>query len=76
MRKLIYGVGINDLPFNIAYKSKEGLDFYCKIYRHWECMIKRCYGKWHSINRPSYKNVEVCDEWKLASNSYWLWGYI
>ena len=31
-------------------------------------MIRRCYSDNRLIKNPSYKDVEVCDEWRLLSN--------
>lgn len=55
--------------YNIALQDEE----YSKIkdtkeYIYWKNMIKRCYSKKYQINRPTYKDCVVCDEWLTFSN--------
>lgn len=63
----VVGVGIFDM------RGEE----YCKdIYWKWASMIKRCYCKKYQNNKPTYKGVEVCEEWKVFSNfSKWAESY-
>ena len=56
----IYGVGINDIPGYRTSNEKE--------YKLWHRMLERCYSsEWH-LRHPSYKDCEVCDEWKVLSS--------
>lgn len=50
---------------------------YCKdIYWKWSSMIKRSYCPHYHKDKPTYKDVEVCDEWKIYSNfSNWAEKY-
>jgi hypothetical protein len=66
-RKLAYGVGINDAPYNTSVTVK-GKVYYCSYYRRWRCMLDRCYSlAIHSLE-PTYKGCVVCSEWLLFSN--------
>lgn len=39
-----------------------------KEYRLWHNMINRCYNKQKLEEKPTYKNVEVCNRWLVFSN--------
>ena len=56
--KLVYGVGINDLP-----KLSRN-----EFYRAWLRMLERCYGKDYQRKYPTYTGCTVCDEWLTFSN--------
>jgi hypothetical protein len=59
VRKLVHGVGINDLPYVIKD---------CPYYERWRSILCRCYStKFHKGNK-CYKDCEICDEWRYASN--------
>jgi hypothetical protein len=59
VRKLVHGVGINDLPYVIKD---------CPYYERWRSILCRCYStKFHEGNKW-YKDCEICDEWRYASN--------
>lgn len=62
--KLVYGVGINDLPRgSIKLDGKTH-----RFYKTWQGMLQRCYDpKWHA-RYPTYIGCSVVDEWKLLSN--------
>lgn len=70
MKRLVYGVGINDGDAVTAQKDHATgkwvvLD---RCYRRWAKMLERCYSeKWHET-KPSYRNVSVCEEWKRYSS--------
>jgi hypothetical protein len=57
--RLVFGVGINDLP---GWRKKD-----CPIYGTWYSMLIRCYSRNFQKNNPSYKGVTVCEEWKSFS---------
>ena len=57
-KRLIYGVGINDLL--VAQKSR--------AYRIWYNMIARCYDENRLKVHPTYRPCSVCEEWHLFSN--------
>ena len=59
VRKLVYGVGINNLPYPIKG---------CPYYERWRSILCRCYSlKFHNLNK-SYENCQICDEWKYSLN--------
>ena len=66
-RKLIYGIGINDVEYQVQPKNN-GKQQICPYYRTWSNMLKRCYSKKAITTYPSYKDCTVCDEWLTFSN--------
>lgn len=60
-RRLIYGVGINDVFENITFK-------YNKAYHIWRQMLFRCYDSKCQHKRPTYIGCSVCKEWHKFSN--------
>ena len=72
MNKLVYGVGVNDLPYRTQvyeYVTENGGKriqksvFLCKYYAAWKSMLKRCYSKKYLEINPSYIGTSVCREW-------------
>lgn len=61
----VHGVGINDSGYDVN-PIINGKRVLCPIYQKWSSMIARCYSE--AGNKPTYKNVTVCDEWLLFSN--------
>lgn len=57
-RKLIYGVGINDLDYVVAK---------CPFYNTWLEMLRRGFSEREKERHPTYKYTTVCEEWKTAS---------
>jgi hypothetical protein len=57
-KKLIFGVGTNDLLGESASKA-------CMV---WSDMLRRCYTKEMQAKFPSYIGCSVCEEWKRLSN--------
>jgi hypothetical protein len=60
MRKLICGVGHNDI---FRYDTASS-----PYYLKWRNMLKRCYDPKTQANSPSYIGVTVCKEWHKFSN--------
>ena len=76
MTKLIYGVGINDLPYRVQVMEdlpKNGgkrirkTVFRCKYYTAWINMLERCYSKKFLESNQSYIDASVCSEWLYAT---------
>jgi len=45
-------------------------------YKHWICMLGRCYGKSATDVCPSYTDCLVCDDWLCYQNfAEWVSGY-
>lgn len=62
MKKLVFGVGVNDADYNIS-AIVNGKKQDCPFYRKWTGMMERCYSsKWHE-KHPTYKDCTVCDDW-------------
>ena len=60
--KSIYNVGyLGKTTSSINGKSKKSYDI-------WHQMLKRCYDFKTHINRPTYKDCVVCDEWLCYEN--------
>ena len=76
MKKLVYGVGVNDLPYRVKVwewvtenggKRVRKIVFRCPYYTAWVSMLKRCYSEKSLESRPSYIGTIVCNEWLYAS---------
>ena len=76
MNKLVYGVGINDLPYRAQaweWVTKNGGKrvrksvFICKYYAAWRNMLQRCYSKKYLESYPTYIGTRVCSEWLYAT---------
>ena len=79
--KLVWGVGVNDLPYRVQineYVTENGgkrirkTVFRCKYYTVWESMIRRCYSKKLLESYPSYIGTSVCSEW-LSATEFKKW---
>lgn len=77
MRKLVYGVGVNDADYVVQRwgttgyvdgKRKRKLVWVCPFYKTWQDMLARCLSKKFKVKYPTYKNVTCCDEWLTFSN--------
>ncbi len=76
MTKLVYGVGVNDLPYRThvyEWVTENGGKrirkpvFTCPYYAAWTSMLKRCYSEKFLESRPSYIGTSVCGEWLYAT---------
>lgn len=56
----VFGVGINDTVDIICHSDKR--------YTLWHSIIRRAYSAVYHEDKPTYKDVEVCDRWKRFSN--------
>ena len=81
MNKLVYGVGVNDLPYRTQVKeeiTKNGGKriwkhvFICKYYEAWRNMSERCYSKKYLESYQSYIGTSVCSEW-LSATAFKKW---
>jgi hypothetical protein len=66
-RSLIHGVGINDLPYNVAIRDEDNKQKLCPFYATWRRMLRRCYSKIDLEDHPSYLGCNVVDPWKTAT---------
>ena len=60
-KKLICGIGVNDLDSASRLKGDHSPAYHC-----WNDMIRRCYGNQNKL--PTYVGCDVCDEWLMFSN--------
>ena len=81
MKKLVFGVGVNDLPYRTRvyeYVTENGgkrirkTVFRCKYYAAWENMLTRCYSKKSLERYPTYIGTSVCSEW-LSATAFKEW---
>lgn len=76
MRRLVYGVGINDADYVIErreYSVVNGkkiakLVWRCPYYEKWTTMLKRCYSEKYLKLKPTYEDVSCCEDWFIFSN--------
>ena len=76
VRKLVFGVGINDADYVVERKEtigyvdgirKQKLVWACPYYRAWKSMLKRCYSAKYKDKNPTYKGCSVSEEWLTFS---------
>jgi len=67
MRKLVFGVGVNDADY-IVSKLDSGTSSVCPYYSRWINMLLRCYSNKPSSKSASYFGCSVSDEWFLFSS--------
>ena len=81
MNKLVYGVGVNDLPYRTQvkeYVTENGgkkirkTVFRCSYYTAWRNMLERCYSKKYLERNPTYIGTSVCSEW-LSATAFRKW---
>lgn len=66
MKKLVYGVGVNDADYVVQVKEtvdcangkrKQKQVWTCPFYKTWKSMLKRCYCEKAKINIPTYSGA-------------------
>ena len=62
--KTVYGIGFIGLGEHVP--SLNGKD--TKLYKLWASVICRTYHEYSLIRYPTYRNVEICDEWLCFQN--------
>ena len=76
MKKLVWGVGVNDLGYRTHVRewvTENGgkrirkLVFLCEYYKAWKNMLQRCYSEKLLESYPSYIGTSVCSEWLYAT---------
>lgn len=66
MKKLVYGVGLNDSK-EIAQTTINGEKVTCPYYRTWVNMLARCYSASYQKRHPTYVGCTVSPEWLVFS---------
>ena len=76
-KKLIYGVGINDVDYVVAKfeflgrvdgKQKKKALWRCPYHQAWVSMLTRCYSTKLQERSPTYRGCSVSEEWLTFSN--------
>lgn len=76
IKKLVYGVGINDADYvtqvfeTLGYvngKIKRKLVWFCPYYSAWTSMLVRCYSTKYQERNPTYIGCTVSEEWLTFS---------
>lgn len=62
--KMVYNIGINDMPKGWKRKTKWNL----RVYNIWHDMLMRCYDEKYLQKYPTYKDCYVCERWHRLSN--------
>lgn len=66
--KLVYGVGINDLPKGACSITVNSRQYLHPFYHKWRSMLARCYSQVVQDAHQTYVGCEVCESWKTLSH--------
>ena len=66
MPRLVYGVGVRDLPYRIA--GQDGLPQRDPCYAKWSDMLMRCYSSKFTEKHQRYRGCSVHPDWLLFSD--------
>ena len=64
----VMGIAWNDSTSQILRKENGKVVWRCPYYKRWKKILERCFYARDSKNNPTYKDVEVCEEWLYFSN--------
>lgn len=67
MKKLIYGVGVNDAKYKVT-KVENNNRICCPYYIRWYGILRRCYSSRFHDHSPCYFGCSVEKEWFYFSN--------
>lgn len=62
MKKLVFGIGINDADYPVR-TIVNGKSTLCPCYRTWHDVCRRVYSKVLHKKRPTYIGATLCSEW-------------
>ena len=69
--KLVYGKGVNDLPYKVQkYEMIDGLckrAWICPYYDRWTGVVERCHSEKFKLRCPTYEDSAISDDWLKAS---------
>ena len=68
VRKLIYGVGVNDADYVVQPKINGKTVWSCLFYRRWYKMMERCYSERFHETFPTYVECSVDNQWHSFMN--------
>lgn len=63
VKKLVYGVGLNDADYKVNTIDESGKSVRCPIYTQWKNMMARCYAESTHKNQPTYRECSVDPRW-------------
>lgn len=66
-KKLVQGVGVNDLTSDISIHYSDGTMYVEPFYDAWCSMLKRCYSEAYKRRFPTYDGCSVSEEWLILS---------
>lgn len=65
MKRSVCGVGYLGIGIHLATElNDKGKPYKSELYRVWESMIRRCYGKKALEHNPTYLDKSVSEEWQ------------
>ncbi len=67
-RKLVSDWGINDAWYAVERKLPDGSRWRCKYHQKWASMVNRVYSVSSMRKYPTYRDVEICEEWRHFTN--------
>lgn len=75
--KLVHGVGINDVDYQISVKAivdgKRKQLWRCPFHQSWASMLMRCYNAQYQSKQPTYIGCTVVNEWhRLSTYREWM----
>ena len=71
-RKLVFGVGINDSPYEV-HTVINGKTVVCPFYNEWYAMMKDCYSEESKRKYPKGSRPSVTKEWhKFTAFRKWM----
>lgn len=65
--KLVYGKGVNDLPYKTQKYENSKRIWVCPFYDRWTGVLERCYSEAFKIKCPTYQDSLISDRWLKAS---------
>ena len=71
-RSLVYGVGINDAPYQTSIRIN-GTTHHCPYFIRWKGMLTRCYSTRWLLKNPTYQKCFVVPEWHyFMAFKHWM----
>lgn len=67
-RTPVYGIGINDAPYAIAYKDEQGKEHRCPFYTRWRSLIQRIGDSKFHEQWPNYAECTIDPAWLTFTN--------
>ena len=79
MKRLVYGVGLNDAGYTVQRYVKNGIKnellWICPFYATWRRMLERCYSEKRLSVWPTYRGCSVDPGWhKFSAFRAWMDG--